>query len=268
MQRIFDNFKDFLIIWGVVLIANQVLLFGGCLAPYCIIAAIPHTLIISLVISYFWLKEKVKETNPQVKSSTKYDPRANRPPKQPDYKPKSKQSSGSTKRTDSKTLQKTDSEDDVLKNRGDGYELYIGRKFELKGDLVIYNGFIRGYEDQGVDIIVISKSTQSLHLIQCKHWKRFEFTREHLYQIYRKLDNFGSDYQDIDPAQINNFLSVKKENGEISSRVRESLNYHQIRKTLYLSSSHVVQKDVWNLLEQIKENIYRFQDMKIVVHKI
>lgn len=34
-------------------------------------------------------------------------------------------------------------ETDVLKSRGDGYELHIGRMFERKGDLVIYNGMIR-----------------------------------------------------------------------------------------------------------------------------
>lgn len=34
-------------------------------------------------------------------------------------------------------------ESDVLKSRGDGYELHIGRMFERKGDLVIYNGMIR-----------------------------------------------------------------------------------------------------------------------------
>ena len=133
-------------------------------------------------------------------------------------------------------------EDDVLKLRGDGYELHVGRKFELKGDLVIYNGLIRGYEDQGVDVIVLSKSSQSIHLIQCKHWKRYEFTQAHLEKIYSKLCNYHPDYQRINPDQINHYLSVKKNNADILEAIQASEKFSQVRKTLYLSSSHVIQE--------------------------
>ena len=276
MQRIFRNFKGFLIVWAVVLLINQVVLFGACFAPYCLIAAVPHTLLIAVVFSYFVF---APEDGAQQKKSTERNATS-----------RTSQGTGTTGQKRESSRNKTEAkpkpfkfepnkspeskidtlppEQDVLKNRGDGYELHIGRKFEIKGDLVIYNGFIRGYEDQGVDVIAISKSTRSLHLIQCKHWQRLEFTRDHLYRIYQKLDNFDRDYQFIDPSEINYYLGIKKDNGEIRSEIQDSLSYPQTRKTLYLSSSHVVQKDVWQSLEQIKDNIYRFKDMKIVVYKI
>jgi len=48
----------FLKVWGLVLVLNQVLFFHAAFAPYAIIAAIPHTFIASLVISYFILEKK------------------------------------------------------------------------------------------------------------------------------------------------------------------------------------------------------------------
>jgi len=281
-MRIFRNIKGVLIIWGVVLFINQVTLFGACFAPYCLIAAVPHTALIAIVISYFVFapedKPEQKTNTERNKTSQTYEtPRTTakkreNSSKKPEAKPEPQAKPKPFEFDHNKSPEfKTGSpppEQDVLKNRGDGYELHIGRKFEIKGDLVIYNGFIRGYEDQGVDVIVISKSSRSLHLIQCKHWQRFEFTRDHLYRIYQKLDSFDRDYQYIEPNEINYYLGIKRENGEIRSGIEDSLSYPQTRKTLYLSSSHVVQKDVWEALEQIKDNIYRFKDMKIVVHKI
>lgn len=282
MQRIFRNIKGVLIVWGVVLLVNQVALFGSCFAPYCLIAAVPHTALIAIVISYFIF---APEDKPEQKTSSKRNTtsqtyetprttaqkRENSPQKpeaKPEPQPKSKPSEFAHHKSHNAKTDTPPPEKDALKNRGDGYELHIGRKYEIKGDLVIYNGFIRGYEDQGVDVIVISKSSRSLHLIQCKHWQRFEFTRDHLYRIYQKLNSFEPDYQYIDPNEINYYLGIKKDDGEIRSEIQDSLSYPQTRKTLYLSSSHVIQKDVWQSLEQIKDNIYRFKDMKIVVHKI
>lgn len=48
----------FLKTWGVVLVLNQVLLYNATFSPYAIIAAIPHTFIISLVSSYIIIKRK------------------------------------------------------------------------------------------------------------------------------------------------------------------------------------------------------------------
>lgn len=282
MQRIFRNIKGVMIVWVVVLLVNQVALFGSCFAPYCLIAAVPHTALIAIAISYFLFAPEDKaqgKTNTERKTTSQAHetPRTTaqkhkNPPKKPGAKPEPQPKPKPFEFDNHKSSEiKTDTplpEQDVLKNRGDGYELHIGRKFEIKGDLVIYNGLIRGYEDQGVDVIVISKSSRSLHLIQCKHWQRFQFTSDHLYRIYHKLNSFERDYQFIDSNKINYYLGIIKDDGEIRSEIQDSLSYPQTRKTLYLSSSHVVQKDVWQLLEKIKDNIYRFKDMKIVVHKI
>lgn len=55
------KFKSFMLIWAVIIILNQVLLFSACFKPYCIIAAIPHTFIITIVIMIFInIKEKEK----------------------------------------------------------------------------------------------------------------------------------------------------------------------------------------------------------------
>jgi hypothetical protein len=44
--------QNLLIIWGVILVLNQVILFHACFKIHCIIAAIPHTFIIALVINW------------------------------------------------------------------------------------------------------------------------------------------------------------------------------------------------------------------------
>ncbi len=50
------------------------------------------------------------------------------------------------------------------KEKGDSYEKYIGKKLENKGQLVIYNGLIHGYDDKGVDIISISSASETINL--------------------------------------------------------------------------------------------------------
>lgn len=56
-----ENSKFFFITWGIVLLVNQIFIFGGCLAPYCIVAALPHTGLISAVIVYLNFQEKKKK---------------------------------------------------------------------------------------------------------------------------------------------------------------------------------------------------------------
>ncbi len=61
IKSIFSNFQTFLVIWVVIIIVNQLFIFGGCFAPYCLIAALPHTSIIAALITYF-MNESEKET--------------------------------------------------------------------------------------------------------------------------------------------------------------------------------------------------------------
>ena len=53
LKSIIKNFQTFLVIWAVVIIVNQLFIFGACFAPYCLIAALPHTSIIAALITYF-----------------------------------------------------------------------------------------------------------------------------------------------------------------------------------------------------------------------
>ena len=54
----FSNFKAFLIIWLVVLVGNQIVIFGACFAPYCLVAALPHTSIIAAVLTFVTHKSR------------------------------------------------------------------------------------------------------------------------------------------------------------------------------------------------------------------
>jgi hypothetical protein len=55
-EAVLNNFKVFMITWGVILLLNQIFIFGACFAPYCILAALPHTGFIAVVLTYFSLK--------------------------------------------------------------------------------------------------------------------------------------------------------------------------------------------------------------------
>lgn len=46
--------KNFLTLWAVILIANQILFWRACMNPNCLIAAAPGTLIITTVIWFIY----------------------------------------------------------------------------------------------------------------------------------------------------------------------------------------------------------------------
>jgi hypothetical protein len=53
LRSVFSNVRRFGIVWLLVLLANQLFIFRGCFAPYCIAAAVPHTLLIAALINFF-----------------------------------------------------------------------------------------------------------------------------------------------------------------------------------------------------------------------
>ena len=69
IELIKANAKFFFITWGIVLLINQVFIFGGCLAPYCIVAALPHTGVISAVIVYLNFQEEKEKTRQEQERS-------------------------------------------------------------------------------------------------------------------------------------------------------------------------------------------------------
>lgn len=50
-NKIGDFFIYFLILWVVIIIANQVVFFHSCMKLYCLKAALPHTSVIAAIIS-------------------------------------------------------------------------------------------------------------------------------------------------------------------------------------------------------------------------
>jgi hypothetical protein len=52
-KTIGKNFQTFLVTWVVILIANQLFIFGACFAPYCLIAGLPHTGVIAALVTFF-----------------------------------------------------------------------------------------------------------------------------------------------------------------------------------------------------------------------
>ena len=246
IELIKANAKFFFITWGIVLLINQIFIFGGCLAPYCIVAALPHTGVISAVIVYLNFQEEKKEKTIQQERS--YE---------------SQYTSNNDKA-------------DPLKEMGDAYEKEIGKEFESKGDFVIYNGLISGVADGGVDLIVISPDSQSINLVQCKNWHKMKMEYHHISGVYDKLTNYSSNIKysigyivvKYSYVALQKHLHYKKECDEIANILKASSNYTNIRKTLYIATDKVVDLDVGQHLTMIKPNIFRYKDMKIVISKI
>ena len=246
IELIKANAKFFFITWGIVLLINQIFIFGGCLAPYCIVAALPHTGVISAVIVYLYFQEEKKEKTIQQERS--YE------------------------------SQYTSNNDkvDPLKEIGDAYEKEIGKEFESKGDFVIYNGLISGVADGGVDLIVISPDSQSINLVQCKNWHKMKMEHHHISSVYDKLTNYASNINysigyivvKYSYVALQKHLHYKKECDEIANILKASSNYTNIRKTLYIATDKVVDLDVGQHLTMIKPSIFRYKDMKIVISKI
>lgn len=53
LQSIAKKTKRFLIIWTIILVANQIFIFGACFALYCIAAALPHTFAVAAWLNFF-----------------------------------------------------------------------------------------------------------------------------------------------------------------------------------------------------------------------
>lgn len=247
IELIKANAKFFFITWGIVLLINQIFIFGGCLAPYCIVAALPHTGVISAVIVYLYFQEEKKEKIIQQERSYESQYTSN------------------------------NNKVDPLKEMGDAYEKKIGKEFESKGDFVIYNGLIRGVADGGVDLIVISHDSQSINLVQCKNWHKMKMEYHHISGVYDKLTDYASNiniagflgiYLFKYPVALQEHLHYKKERDEIARIFQASKNYTNIRKTLYIATDQVIDLNVGQHLMMIKPNIFRYKDMKIAITKI
>lgn len=63
IKKIKENLQTFFIIWLILIVLNQIFIFGACFAPYCLIAALPHTGVIAGLIVFFMNKEESNSYN-------------------------------------------------------------------------------------------------------------------------------------------------------------------------------------------------------------
>jgi len=228
--------------WVFVLISHQIVVLGGCFAPSCIVIGIINVGVIAFLLSYFSTDDNKKDNKQDDFFKDVFD-----------------------------EYEEIKVEQDPLKTKGDEYEKYIGKKFEEKGELVIYNGFIRGYEDKGVDLISINNKTYNINLIQCKNWTNKPIYLEDIQEIYARLSQYDFDFFDLSAREINKYLQLKKKENYISNiikNVKQNLEKFTIRKTLYIGSDNATDLNIGKHLTMIKPNIFRYKDMKIVMYKM
>jgi len=252
--------KLFFTVWAVLLIANQIFIFNGCFTVYCVLAALPHTGIISFFLARYLIKkekdsQKGNEDRQKIKTDNSHTTYST-----PKLGPNTKVAKNYIEKNN-----------DPLKKKGDQYEKLIGVNFEEKGNIVIYNGFIQGYEDEGVDIIAVSPIIKSINLIQCKNWTRKSMGPNHIIDIYEKLNkfDFGCCMAKIEDSTILGHLQFNDVDKDLLIKqlgeVRTNYDGYIVRKTLYISSEKVVNLEVGKYLKMMKKNIFRYKDMKIVL---
>lgn len=265
-----DKLKSFLIAWVVILIINQIFIFAGCFAIYCLIAALPHT----GGLAFLWMKfvlPKLGVTNTEIKETVEQPQKATPESSttQSDSVPHNLNRQQQAEKPPSKNHNIP--KPDFYKNKGDIYEQYIGQQFEKKGELVIYNGFIRGYEDEGVDIVSVSSKLGSINLIQCKNWTSRRMTLEHISSVFNKLSEFSFSSLDLPSDIIRGYLSLPytdKEVDGILTDAKKGMANYKVGKTLYLASEKVVELEVGPHLAMMSANIFKYKDMKIVMKDI
>lgn len=84
-----------------------------------------------------------------------------------------------------------------LKNKGDRFELHVGRHFEKEGCFVFYNGMLRSEADQGVDLVAYNARTKVVRYIQCKNWETMKLDFDEIMMILSKMSR-----QRISPTNV------------------------------------------------------------------
>lgn len=64
------------------------------------------------------------------------------------------------------------------KQKGNKYELQIGKSYQKQGYKVYFKGINEGLRDKGIDLVAY-KDKEAL-LIQCKNWEHSQVKQEHL----------------------------------------------------------------------------------------
>lgn len=70
LKKIKENFQNFIILWSIIILINQIFIFGACFATYCLIAALPHTGFISGLIIFLINKDVSNKNSEECLFST------------------------------------------------------------------------------------------------------------------------------------------------------------------------------------------------------
>ena len=284
--------SEFLTAWVIILVLNQAVIFG-CFAPYCILAGMPHTAFLAFLYVYFFVNPNKdgtdidspieKTLNKTKKGTKKTSDNSNTVSDNLDEaldkilegmrevntkREVEKKEGGEETKNIRDGIKKDGERIDFLKQQGDAYEKFIGFEFEKKGDFVIYNGLIRGYDDDGVDVIAISIEENTIHLIQCKNWTKKPMMLSDVENIYAKLKNFNIGRITKNARAVHNYLQGTKTLTEIENILKANKKNFKIRKTLYVGSDKVIDLNIGKQLTLITPTIFRYLDMKIVVKKL
>jgi hypothetical protein len=153
---------------------------------------------------------------------------------------------------------------------GNIYEKEIGELLEyIPNSLVIYHGFLKGYKDRGVDLVLLTKvkGFKFCFLIQCKNWKKKEIGIEEIENIYKKLIHHNKKvFFDFYPSEINHFLKFKKDKRFIQKFINSFLFSDTkivYEKVLLIPSSSILKDEVD--LQNIDTNILKYKDLFISV---
>jgi len=150
------------------------------------------------------------------------------------------------------------------KNKDDIYTKFIGQSFEKKGELVIYNGFIYPNDDRGVDVISICIKTKTINLIQCKYCSDKKILMGDIEEVYRILSVFNINHIIKNNRSVQTHLQIKKDMDNIEEILTIDKSDFRVRKTLYIHSDTMIDLKMSRKLKQIKSNIFRYENMKIV----
>ncbi len=63
VNSILKNMHIFLGAWVAIIVANQLFIYNGCFAKYCLLAALPHTSVIAAVITFIYIRANSENTN-------------------------------------------------------------------------------------------------------------------------------------------------------------------------------------------------------------
>ena len=86
--------------------------------------------------------------------------------------------------------------------------------------------------------------------------------------IYVKLQMFNLTRISKNENAVSKYLQMKRPTEEIKEALRINKKEFTIRKTLYVSSDKVIDLAIGKKLMMIQRNIFRYEDMKIVVTSI